>query len=456
MAHRCAICLFLSLITGGCAFLLPDQIHYAYPGESTGNWCPTTEPVNRRMVGIALSGGGSRAAVFAAAGWEALAEHGLLSEVTHLSTVSAGSVAGAYIGLNPAPCTRPADEACRAYFRTFKAAMREDLSQLTRWRELNPGRTLSSTRRATSLRESLEAVFLGNRVFSEITARPVLLINASSYDHRRRFVFTRERLPVCPEQRTDGTSCPCGFQSPLLNNPGLRALTFPGGVPDDFPVSLAVTTSAAFPPVFGPLSFEVAMPGSGTPCRTAKLADRECEWWHLGDGGIIDNSGVDTLEEVALIQAERSALSSVLIIALDAGWLWEPGDMKRRSNLELWTEDPGRVVDAAKRRGAAYHELVWGELDGKLRNAAGGTVSFERIHLHYLDGEEEDLPASCEGEKQPGELADVPTTLSITACHADRIERAAHRIVHSRLRGRFEPPDGFSCVFDRHEPSAGI
>jgi predicted acylesterase/phospholipase RssA len=442
MIRRCFAAIavaLLALATGGCAFLLADQIHYSYAGEPVTNWCPapSSDPTSsRNMIGVALSGGGSRAAVFGAAAWEALAEHGLLEDITHLSTVSGGSMAGAYIGANPPPCGEPTSAACRAYFTTFKRIMREDLTRRTQWRELNPGRTLSSTRRATSLKESLDEVFLADRVFGEVAARPILFINASSYDDRRRFVFTRERLPRCSEE--EGI-CPCGFENALLTEPGLRALSFPAGVPDNFPLSLAVATSAAFPPLFGPMAFEVASPGSGEPCQTPSLAGRECEWWHLGDGGIIDNTGVETLEEVALLQAEVGGLESVQIISLDAGWLWESAAMKERSNLEMWTEDPGRVVDTAKRRGVSYHDILWEQLRGTITNARGEAVHVDRIEMHYLDGEEDALPVSCDAEapEDIGSLEDIPTSLSISNCHADRLERAAHKIVHAALNGTF-------------------
>ena len=453
----------LALQSGGCAFLLADQIHYTYADEPAAHWCPApggNPAADSNMVGVALSGGGSRAAVFGAAAWEALAEHGLLDDITHLSTVSGGSMAGAYVGANPPPCAEPASEVCRSYFTTFKQTMRHDFTRLTQWRELNPRRTLSSTRRATSLKESLDEVFLANRVFGEVATNPRLYINASSYDERRRFVFTRERLPVCSEEEV--ATCPCGFGNALLAHPGLRALSFPAGVPDDFPLSLAVATSAAFPPLFGPMAFEVAAPGSGEPCQTPALVGHECEWWHLGDGGIIDNSGVETLEEVALLSAEVGALDSVLIISLDAGRLWESDAMKRRSNLEMWTEDPGRVVDTAKRRGVSYHDILWERFGDSITNAKGEPVRLDRIEIHYLDAEEGlpegSLPVSCdaEAEEDVGSLGDIPTSLSISNCHADRLERAAHKIVHARLnetltkelRARLGPPsERATCIF---------
>ena len=76
-------------LLGGCY----NQIHYELQpmDEVAAAVCPapaqTSSP--EQIVGVALSGGGSRAAVFAAASLEALWEHGLLDLVSHVSSVSA-------------------------------------------------------------------------------------------------------------------------------------------------------------------------------------------------------------------------------------------------------------------------------------------------------------------------------------------------------------------------------
>jgi patatin-like phospholipase/acyl hydrolase len=57
------------------------------------------------LLGVALSGGGGRAALFGAAGLEALARiqmpsgASLIDQISHLSSVSGGSIAAAYYAL---------------------------------------------------------------------------------------------------------------------------------------------------------------------------------------------------------------------------------------------------------------------------------------------------------------------------------------------------------------------
>ena len=67
--------------------------------------CQTAVPDRDMLVGVALSGGGSRAALFGAAGLEALARipmpdgTSLIDHISHLSGVSGGSIAAAYYAL---------------------------------------------------------------------------------------------------------------------------------------------------------------------------------------------------------------------------------------------------------------------------------------------------------------------------------------------------------------------
>src|SRR6185436_12856853 len=86
------------LIFTGCASATPILLPRAGPNTT----CITPAPEGDLLVGIALSGGGSRAAVFGAAGLEALGRirvgggRSILEETRYLSSVSGGSIAAAY------------------------------------------------------------------------------------------------------------------------------------------------------------------------------------------------------------------------------------------------------------------------------------------------------------------------------------------------------------------------
>ncbi len=450
----------------GCVFLIPDRIHYELEPVAQGPLpeCarPGAEERPEAIFGLALSGGGSRAAVFGAAAMEALWEHGLLGQISHLSSVSGGSIAASYFAVNKPACeTAPSEadrETCwREFFAEFKKAMRYNYRNWMEVRQLRKfNRFLSPTRRASSLQETLDDRFLHGKTFADLKAgdqaasegrtleSPVLLINATSYDEGRRFVFSNLCFPEPPGNGSDSSTQTIESRYEPLTRRTLLARTFSRPecirpVPGELPISLAVATSAAFPPLIGPVCFEV--PSS---CHGG-----EPNWWHLGDGGIIDNSGVDTLEEIVARELEDGGarLAKALIISLDSGKTVTAEQMQLDSNLRLWTRDPGRVVDVSIPRGRAYHDIVWDRLK---RGLAAKGIYMETIEMRYTAAELSGWPPSCKKKTPIGEAGEdlaefrrellerlnlIPTDLSIGKCDADLIEMAAHKIIHDTLTG---------------------
>jgi predicted acylesterase/phospholipase RssA len=111
------------LVLTGCASATPLMLLRA----GTGTTCITPAPEAELLIGIALSGGGSRAAVFGAAGLEALGRlrapggDSLLEETRYLSSVSGGSVAGAYYASHKPPKEVPILTAQGEYTNEYQA-----------------------------------------------------------------------------------------------------------------------------------------------------------------------------------------------------------------------------------------------------------------------------------------------------------------------------------------------
>src|SRR5512139_672559 len=90
-----ALGLACALLATGCA----TAVAYRAPVAGPQTTCVTPAPERDLVVGVALSGGGSRAALFGASGLEALAQvrapggASVLDQVTYLSSVSGGSLA---------------------------------------------------------------------------------------------------------------------------------------------------------------------------------------------------------------------------------------------------------------------------------------------------------------------------------------------------------------------------
>lgn len=402
----------------GCAFFLEDRIHYTWSPDA-GTPCADCLPTETgsTIIGVALSGGGSRASVYGAAALEIFAEAGILDQTTYLSSVSGGGFPAAYYALKqPQVC---ADEtACNtAGFETFKAAMRHDfLGSMTVRQIEKPNRISSPTRRLSSLQDVLDEQFVGGAGFGDLPTAPVLLINGARYDDARRFVFSNVAIPEAQSgerQFSEATLRTASFSQPGCARP----------TPRDFPVSLAVAISAGFPPLLGPAAFEM----SETCTGGAPL------YWHLGDGGILDNTGVETIEDYALHAATSGQpVKRVIIFSVDAGRSTSPDDMMDQRNLKLWTTDPGRVVDIVGKRAEAYRQVA---LDQLARDAG---VEFTIIKMRYTDAELSAWPVSC-GENEDDRsaireaLATVPTNLRITDCNADLMELAAEDVVRRAI-----------------------
>jgi predicted acylesterase/phospholipase RssA len=446
-----------------------NAIHYA-PDVSAFDVCRPAprHDTGEMIVGLALSGGGSRSAVFAASALEALWEHGLLADVSHVSGVSGGSIAAAYFVSRQPDCDQGADgslDACwRGFFDEFQRAMRYNFWAAMKRRQLWRGRFLSSSRFATSLMEVLDREFLEERTFADLRRqgpggieRPILLLNASSYDEARRFVFSNLCLPLQVNEPAASELWPTHRYEPLTSV-GLRSATFsqPGcdrPVPGELRLSLAVASSAAFPGLIGPITLEVP-----TGC-----GDGETEYLHLTDGGVFDNSGLDTLEEVVLHERASSAgrLRRVLLVSLDAR-LVESRDELTRIRDYWTTYHPGGILAISQRRGHAYHDRVWDRVEGQMREEG---IVFERIILRYIAAELDRWPETCKEAGEPGtentrrrireRLASIGTQLHVGACDADLLQMAGHAVVHAtldrevvgRLRGEGfaiqEASDGF-------------
>ncbi len=230
-----------------------------------------------RFIGLAISGGGSRAAVFGGAILRELHRIGLLQQVDVLAAVSGGALPAAYYALDG---YRTVD-----FTNGFLERMGHDFQQDVLGRWISPGALLTrwfgdATKSDTVVQVLDEQLYHGATYADLNPARPKLLLNATNALTGDPFVISDE-----------------GF-STLSSS--LSA----------FSVSRAVYMSAAYPGVFDPVALASSEPAS----RQAVLAY---------DGGPSDNLGIKTLVNLLAKADQRIALTEqfpngCLIIAVDA------------------------------------------------------------------------------------------------------------------------------------------
>ena len=207
---------------------------------------------NGVFVGVAISGGGSRAAGFSTAILFELEELGFLRTVAAISSVSGGSLTAAYYGLFGHDSERWKRERVRALFQ-------KDFQ--TRWifRWFLPHNMLrywlTDFDRSDIMKGVFDDILFEKKTFGDMPAGgPKILINATSLTTGRQFRFTDQDFKT--------------LQSRL----------------DTYPISHAVMASGAFPGAFNNVTLQNYSTQSGRP-----------HYIHLFDGGPADNLGIKTL-----------------------------------------------------------------------------------------------------------------------------------------------------------------
>jgi NTE family protein len=226
------------------------------------------------FLGIAMSGGGSRAANFSAAVLLELEQLGILNKSTVISSVSGSSLTAAYYGLYGADKDRWNEEQVRVRLRrNFEAQW------ITRW--FYPHNIfrywLSDFDRSDIMKDVFDSLLFEGNVFGNMpNVLPKILINATSLTGQRSFRFTDEFFRQIASRL------------------------------DTYPVSHAVMASGAFPGAF--------------PNVTLRNYAEHERYIHLFDGGPSDNLGVETLLSTArkLYESSGNQPKSCFMIVVDA------------------------------------------------------------------------------------------------------------------------------------------
>ena len=255
--------------------------------------------MSKGTFGLALSGGGSRAAAFHRGMLMGLADAGLLSEVAVVSTVSGGSIFGA---------AWMASQARGETLDAFLASMRAELAKgfiarTVRARLLKtllPGYT-----RTNAMAGTFDAAFFHGMTLKDLPKRPRLVMNTCVMNHGQVGKFARE-----------------GFKAVGLVPPGSKAPSQWVPLPD-FSVALAASASAAFPVGLPPVYLSRG-PG-GVPAGWGDSPElQKADKIALTDGGVLENLGVQTLLNTA------SEFAAWDLAVSDAGTrekAWTPGGL---------------------------------------------------------------------------------------------------------------------------------
>jgi hypothetical protein len=457
VSWQIAVRLIGALLLTGCASSVALRVPPSTPGAPS---CVTSVPDRDLLVGVALSGGGSRAALFGAAGLRALGSlrtadgASVLEQVSLISSVSGGSLAASYYAVNKpdrgVPVLGPDGElsaAYRAFFERYTGVLTQDFERKLIRQQLRSLRWLNSSLAARSLFEVLQKDLLGTVTIGELSRRqrrgdsPGLVINTTLYNNGRRLAGTslpteafKYNLAEDLEAflRREGRS---GEVPAVLSR---RASLLLPMTPPDLDMDVChtavagwVTASASFPPLVGPITFR----GEG-----------QKTYWHAGDGGLYENQGIESLLFLFLNRLQDRQTRRALIIAFDSSFPFSVGDRRlseRARPFSLWTFDFSRVPGIMEERASTYQALLFRTL--QLEGVLPDERTLWVVLLHHTEAQWRadlaDLPSSCRAERHPfrspadvtRRIAEIPTRLRVPSqCDRDLLSTAAAKVVAQR------------------------
>jgi hypothetical protein len=206
------------------------------------------------------------------------------------------------------------------------------------------------------------------------------------------------------------------------------------------PLSYAVAASASFPFLIGPISVE--------------RSDNKGTYLHVGDGGLFDNQGTESMVQLFLKQLQENPARRALVIAFDSSfpfWIKNPTFNTLHDGFKIFLDDPGRIVGIMEQRANAYQAMVWHILQSH-EIVLPDDRTMKVIVIRHTDEEiwpesaaelEAILPVTCRkaGKVFPTRetlrehLALIPTKFKLpSACDKDLLALAARRGVASKQK----------------------
>jgi len=422
-------------------------------GKSKGSSTPYSESwVSDQLLGrldpsgtlvvVSFSGGGSRAAYFAAAVLDELRSvrmpgregpgSSLVNNIDLLSTVSGGSVAGAYFtAYLPSPEVSSSATLSK-FFDDFKDKMAVDFERDIASEILDPRDNVAFAMRQRTVAEALADSF-NRRLFSgrglvfrqllqhaDDNKGPLLVINATALSHMDLFTFTKNEQSgklFVRTQRPSSLDTPALWWLSRRNDdaPGPSLLPFGTsfGDLDDFPVSAAVAASAAFP-------------GFGT-IRLGAVSGSEEPTTYLADGGLIDNSGLMSLYasvfQRPFFETAARKLKKIIVIIVDAS--------SEGSKYEGLVGETSGLYDVQQQ---TIQEFV---LPDMLRRAVSQDLA-DILDTPGWKDLEIPPPITFSYRTCLGNLPPVPTAFHLSRTQRSVLDQAAKTCVNSKARDLLE------------------
>ncbi len=313
-------------------------------------------PARRRGIGLCLSGGGYRAALFHAGALRRLDELGLFHRLRTVASVSGGSLlAGLLAQYVPWPLAAPlgADWE-RRVSAPLAALTRRNVRTPALLRRLLPWHWARPSAGVEGLAAAYGRVL--SRRLRDLPAQPDFVLCAADMAFGDNWIAKRDRIGA--------------YQPGYVMPP-----------PDDWTLARAAAASSCFPPLFNPLP--VRLPpaayrqGRATP---GPARDRAVAGLHLTDGGIYDNLAIEPVwKDHQYVLVSDGGL--LFPFAADRGLLWRLdryAAISQNQALALRKRWLMASFQAARAGAGALQGTYWGIGSGRERYLAGDTAGYSK------------------------------------------------------------------------------
>lgn len=264
-----------------------------------------------KFVGLAISGGGSRAANYAGAVMSQLDELGILQHVNVISSVSGGSVVAAYYAQRS---NQPLHlEKRQLFWHNAEADLSQNFRSIFLAKFLRPDNFVSSMFGSLGRTEIMaqvfdEYLFSGARFGDLEQTGPGLVINATAINTLHGEIVNpadcANRHTYAQSMKWESISFTQAFFNKCLQSDI-----------STYPIAHAVAASAAFPGVFSSVPLARFSPAPNSDKIKA------AEYLHVIDGGPSDNLAIDGILSEWAAKSRSSASTRIgkcMIIVIDA------------------------------------------------------------------------------------------------------------------------------------------
>jgi len=375
----------------------------------------------------------------------------LIEKISHLSSVSGGSIAATYYALKKPQrdvkvlnADGTLSSAYRTFFEQYRTAVSQNFETSLIWRQLLSFRWVNSALAARSLAEILEERLFDRASMQDLFARekagdsPGLIVNTTLYNNGRRLALTG--LPAkafeydffAELERNLSNRGQSMEPAPYIEERWklLRPMT-PLDIHMD-PCSIrlagAVAASASFPPLVGPITLQV---------------HGEKTYWHAGDGGLYENQGIETLLFLYLKQIQVKQAKRALMLVFDSSYPFAVGERLlglRSLPFSLLTFPVSRIPSIMEERASTYQALFFRtlQLEGVIPDRKTVTVIVFRHTDAKWAADGRDLPPARKAEPKLLEspdavkerIAEIPTALELSSeCDRQLLTTAASKAV---------------------------